>query len=70
MTQAEDKDLSKDEKSMLEETILINKKASFGHNGSRVCAEDLKGGLSTRLMFQEIWLEHISIAKPSDRKKC
>ena len=40
MTQAENKDLSEDEKSTSEETILINKKASFGHNGSRVCAED------------------------------
>ena len=40
MAQAEDKDLSEMEKSSSEETVLINKKVSFGHDGSRKCAED------------------------------
>ena len=34
MTQAEDNDLSKKEKSSSEEPVLINKEFSFGHNGS------------------------------------
>ena len=40
MTQAEDKDLPKEEKSLLKETVLMNKKVGFGHNSSRECAED------------------------------
>ena len=40
VVQVEDKDLSEEEKSSLEETALINKKVSFGHNGSKECAED------------------------------
>ena len=40
VAQAEDKGLSKEEKSLLEETMLVNKKVSFGHNGSRGWAED------------------------------
>ena len=40
MAQAEDNDLSEEEKSSSEETVLINKKVSFGHDGTRECAED------------------------------
>ena len=40
VAQAEDKDLPEEEKSSLEETVLMNKKVGFGHNGSRECAED------------------------------
>ena len=40
VTQAEDKDLSEEEKSLSKEIVLINKKVSFGHNGLRECAED------------------------------
>ena len=40
MTQAENKDLPNKEKSLLDETLLINKKVGFGHNSSRECAED------------------------------
>ena len=40
VAQAEDKDLSKEENSSSEEIVLINKKVSFGYNGSRECAED------------------------------
>ena len=40
MAQANDKDLPKEEKSSLEETVLINRKVGFGHNSSKECAED------------------------------
>ena len=40
VAQAEDKGLSEEEKSSSEETVLMNKEVSFGHNGSRRCAED------------------------------
>ena len=40
MAQAEDNDLSEEEKCSSEETVLMNKKVSFGHNGSRESAED------------------------------
>ena len=40
MAQAEDNDLSEGEKSLSEEKVLIDKKVSFGHNGSREWAED------------------------------
>ena len=40
VAQAEDKDLSEEEKSSSEEIVLINKKVSFGHNGLRECVED------------------------------
>ena len=40
VAQAKDKDLSEEEISSSEEIVLINKKVSFGHNGSRECAED------------------------------
>ena len=40
VAQAEDKDLSEEEKSSSEETVLMNKKVSFGHNGSREWVED------------------------------
>ena len=36
----EDEGLFKEEKSLLEETVLVNKEVSFGHNGSRGWAED------------------------------
>ena len=35
MVQAEDERLFEEDKSLTEETMLINKKVSFGHNGSR-----------------------------------
>ena len=35
VAQAEDKDLSEEEKFSSEETVLMNKKVSFGHNGLR-----------------------------------
>ena len=37
---SEDEGLFKEEKSLLEETVLVNKEVSFGHNGSRGWAED------------------------------
>ena len=40
MAQFEDKGLSKEEKSSSEETVLMNKEVSFGHNGSKGWAED------------------------------
>ena len=40
MAQAEDNGLSEEEKSSSEETVLMNKEVSFGHNGSREWAED------------------------------
>ena len=40
MAQAKDKGLSEEEKFSLEETVLMNKEASFGHNGSRGWAKD------------------------------
>ena len=40
VTQAEDKGLSREEKSLLEENVLVNKDVSFGHNGSKGWAED------------------------------
>ena len=40
VAQAEDKDLYEKEKSLLEETVLMNKKVSFGHNGSIEWVED------------------------------
>ena len=40
MAQTEDEKLSKEDKSLTEETVLLNKKVSFGHNGSRRWAED------------------------------
>ena len=40
MAQAKDNGLSEEEKSSSEETVLMNKKVSFGHNGSRGWAED------------------------------
>ena len=35
VAQAEDERLSEEDKSLTEETVLINKKVSFGHNGLR-----------------------------------
>ena len=40
MAQAEDERLSEEDKYLTEETVLVNKKVSFGHNGSRRWAED------------------------------
>ena len=40
MAQAEDNNLSEDEKSSSEETVWMNKKVNFGHNGSREWAKD------------------------------
>ena len=40
VAEAEDKGLSKEEKSLLEENVLVNKDVSFGHNGSRGWAKD------------------------------
>ena len=40
MAQAENKDLPEEEKSLLEETVLMNKKVGFGCNSSRECVED------------------------------
>ena len=40
MAQIEDERLSEEDKSLTEETVLVNKKVSFGHNGSRRWAED------------------------------
>ena len=40
MAQVEDNNLSEDEKSSSEETMRMNKKVSFGHNGSREWVED------------------------------
>ena len=35
VAQVEDKGLSEEEKSLSEETVLVNKEVSFSHNGSR-----------------------------------
>ena len=40
MAQAEDERLSEEDKSLTEEIVLVNKKVSFDHNGSRRWAED------------------------------
>ena len=40
VAQVEDNDLSEKEKSSPKETVLMNKKVSFGHNGSREWVED------------------------------
>ena len=40
VAQVGDKDLSDEEKSSSEETVLMNKKVSFGHNSSREWVED------------------------------
>ena len=40
VTQAEDKGLSGEEKSLLEENVLVTKDVSFGHNGSREWTKD------------------------------
>ena len=40
VAQAEDKDLYEKEKSLSEETVLMNKKINFGHNGSIEWVED------------------------------
>ena len=40
VAQAEDKGLSEKEKFSSEETVLMNKEVSFGHNGLRGWAED------------------------------
>ena len=39
MAWAENKDLPEEEKSLSEETVLMNKKVGFGHNSSREYAE-------------------------------
>ena len=40
MVQSEDEGLSEEEKSLSEETVLVNREFSLGHNGSREWAED------------------------------
>ena len=40
VAQAEDEGLSKEEKSLSEKTMLVNKEVSFGHNGLRGWAEN------------------------------
>ena len=40
VAQAEDKGLSGEEKSLLEENVLVNKDVSLGHNGSREWTKD------------------------------
>ena len=40
VAQAKDNGLFEEEKFSLEETVLMNKEVSFGHNGSRGWAED------------------------------
>ena len=40
VVQAKDERLSKQGKSWSEETVLVNKESSFGHNGSRGWAKD------------------------------
>jgi len=40
VAQAEDERMSKKDKSLLEETVLVNKGVSFGHNGLRGWAKD------------------------------
>ena len=40
VAQAEDEGLSEEEKSLLEENVLVNKDVSFGHNGLRGWAKD------------------------------
>ena len=40
VAQAENEDLSEEEKSLSEKIVLVNKEVSFGHNGSRRWAED------------------------------
>ena len=39
MAQVEDKDLPEEEKPLLEETVLKNRKVGFGHNSFRECAK-------------------------------
>ena len=40
MAQVEDERLSEEDKSLLEEIVLVNKEVSFGHNGLKGWAED------------------------------
>ena len=40
MAQAEDERLSKEDKSLIEETVLVNKKVSLGYDGSERWVED------------------------------
>ena len=40
MAQAKDERMSKEDKSLSKETVLVNKEVSFGHNGLRGWAED------------------------------
>ena len=40
VAQAKVKRLSENDKSLSEKTVLVNKKVSFGHNGSKGWAED------------------------------
>ena len=40
MAQVEDERLSEEDKSLSEETVLVNKEVSFGHNDLRGWAED------------------------------
>ena len=40
VAQAENRGLSEEKKSLSEETVLMNKEVSFGHNGSRGWVED------------------------------
>ena len=40
VVRAEDKDLPEEEKSSLEEIVLMNRRVGFGHNNSRECTED------------------------------
>ena len=40
MAQTEDERLSEEDKLLKEEIVLVNKKVSFGHNGSRRWAKD------------------------------
>ena len=35
VAQAKDEGFSEEEKSLSEETVLVNKEVNFGHNGSR-----------------------------------
>ena len=79
MAQVKDKGLSEEEKSSSEETVVMNKKVSFGHNGSRVgwgwmrpqldIVEVLWDGPSTRVTIPEIQLGQINITEISDREE-
>ena len=54
VAQGEDEGLSKEEKFLSNETVLVNKEVSFGHNGLRGWAKDKCILGWTKLRFEEV----------------